>query len=45
MTVQQRTRSAVLPLYCPPPSAVHPDAAEIGERSLDPMTAVSSQQG
>ncbi|MDH6116626.1 hypothetical protein ABH930_001025 [Kitasatospora sp. GAS204A] len=35
MTTQQRSRVIVPPLYCPLPSAVHPDAAEIGENSLE----------
>ncbi|MEU6554400.1 hypothetical protein ABZ915_29635 [Streptomyces sp. NPDC046915] len=29
------TRPTVPPLYCPLPSAMHPDAAEIGRRSID----------
>ncbi|MEU1466138.1 cytochrome P450 [Streptomyces sp. NPDC005727] len=34
-TVTAPTRLTVPPLYCPLPSAMHPDAAEIGRRSID----------
>ena len=32
--MQQRSHVVVPPLYCPLPSAIHPDAAKIGEKSL-----------